>query len=122
VLDRHGLRYDASFEESEDYDLWTRLFAYTGGDNLPEPLVLKRVHAGQASLRRGDVQESFQRRVALREIGRVAPDVDAERAWRVGAGKEGGSRRAFLRLLCSFEHLHGRDGAVRRAALRALLP
>ena len=27
VLDRYGLRYDPAFLESEDYDLWTRLFA-----------------------------------------------------------------------------------------------
>ena len=40
VLERHGLRYDAGFEQSEDYELWTRLLAVAEGDNLPEPLVL----------------------------------------------------------------------------------
>src|SRR5205814_10194006 len=92
ALDAHGLRYDPSFLESEDYDLWTRLFAHAEGDNLREPLVLKRVHPGQASQRRREVQASFQRRVALREIGRIAPEVDAEGAWRVGARRPGGSR------------------------------
>src|SRR5919204_4387169 len=80
VLERHGLRYDPEFLESEDYDLWTRLFEFADGANLREPLVLKRVHPGQASLRRRDVQESFQRRVAVREIGRFG--VDAEAVWR----------------------------------------
>ena len=42
VLDRHGLRYDPAFLESEDYDLWTRLFVFADGANLSEPLVEKR--------------------------------------------------------------------------------
>jgi glycosyltransferase involved in cell wall biosynthesis len=120
VLDAHGLRYDTEFLESEDYELWTRLFAFGDGANLLTPLVLKRVHPRQASLRRGDLQESFQRRVALREIGRIAPDVDADRAWRVGARKAGGSRRAFVELLRAFERRHGRAWGVRKAALKAL--
>jgi glycosyltransferase involved in cell wall biosynthesis len=123
VLDAHGLRYDPSFLESEDYDLWTRLFAYADGDNLPEPLVLKRVHAGQASQRRGEVQQSFQRQVALREIQRIAPKIDAELAWRVGTGQRApvGSRKALLQLLAAFERRYGRDVAVRKAAFRALV-
>jgi glycosyltransferase involved in cell wall biosynthesis len=121
ALDGHGLRYDPQFAESEDYDLWTRLFAFADGDNLEEPLVLKRVHGRQASQRRSDVQESFQRRVALREIGRVAPQVDAEAAWLRGARKGGGSRQELLRLLRAFEQQHGRSWKVRSAALRALV-
>jgi len=122
MLDAHGLRYDQAFLESEDYDLWTRLFEFANGDNLPEPLVLKRVHAGQASQRRGELQRSFQREVALREIRRVAPGVDGELAWPVGARKRArvGARREFLRLLRAFERKHGRDADVRRAAFRAL--
>jgi len=120
-LNRHGLRYDEAFEESEDYDLWARLLEHGDGANLPDALVLKRVHAAQASQRRGHVQESFQRKVALRQIARTTADVDAERAWRVGARKRGGSRREFLRLLRAFERQHGRDRAVRSAAARALL-
>ena len=119
VLD--GLRYDTEYLESEDYDLWTRLLERAEGANLADALVLKRVHVGQASQRRGDVQQSFQRQVALREIARVAPDVDAERAWRVGARRPRGARREFLRLLAAFERTHGRDRAVRAAAFRALM-
>jgi len=112
ALDAHGLRYDPEFLESEDYDLWTRLFDFADGDNLREPLVLKRVHPGQASLRRRDVQESFQRRVALRELGRYP--VDAEAVWR-------GSRTELLRLLRAFEGRHGASWQVRKAALRRLV-
>jgi hypothetical protein len=119
-LDELGLRYDTTFLESEDYDLWTRLLQHCDGANLAEPLVLKRVHVAQASQRRGDVQESFQRQVALREISRAAPNVDADGAWRVGARKPHGRRLHFVRLLAAFERRHGSDRAVRAAAFRAL--
>ena len=112
TLDAHGLRYDPEFLESEDFDLWTRLFAFADGDNLGEPLVLKRVHPGQASVRRRDVQESFQRRVALRELARY--EVDADAVWR-------GSRSELVRLLRAFERRHGVDWGVRKAALQRLV-
>jgi glycosyltransferase involved in cell wall biosynthesis len=112
ALDAHGLRYDPQFLESEDYDLWTRLFVFADGANLSEALVLKRIHPGQASQRRRDVQESFQRRVGLREIRRYG--VDAEAVWR-------GSRKELVRLLRAFERQHGVDWTVRKAALRRLV-
>jgi glycosyltransferase involved in cell wall biosynthesis len=122
VLDAHGLRYDTHFHESEDYDLWTRLLQVAEGDNLPEPLVLRRMHPAQAQARRGDMQRSYQREVALREIRALAPEVDAERAWRVGARRRAplGARREFLKLLAAFERAHGRNRQVRKAAFRAL--
>jgi glycosyltransferase involved in cell wall biosynthesis len=127
VLERHSLRYDTEFLESEDYDLWTRLLAFVDGDNLPDPLVLYRVHPGQASRHRRGVQRDFQLRVALGQIARVAPELSPERAelaWRVGAGEElpeervEGAATAFLELLEAFER---RDGtATRETAARAL--
>jgi glycosyltransferase involved in cell wall biosynthesis len=121
TLEANGLRYDPACLESEDYDLWTRLLEHADGANLGEPLVGKRVHPAQASLRRGELQTSFQRQIALREIGRIAPELDAERAWRVGARKRGGSRREFLRLLAAFQREHGRDREVLGLAARAVL-
>ena len=125
LLDRQGLRYDPSFLESEDYHLWTRLLAFGDGDNVPEPLVLKRAHPAQASARRRDVQVSFQRRVALAEIALIAPELspeEAERAWRLGSGRD--ATRAgvapYLRLLERFEATHGVDRGVREAAARTL--
>jgi glycosyltransferase involved in cell wall biosynthesis len=122
-----ALRYDTSYLESEDYDLWTRLLA-TGvaGGNLEAPLVLKRVHAGQASLRRRDLQRCFQRQVALREITRVAPGLtpeQAEAAWAVGSGLEARRRgvRPFVALLKAFERAHGVDRHVRKAAAKAVV-
>jgi len=132
-LETHELRYDPEYLESEDYELWSRLLAHADGDNLAEPLVLYRVHAGQASQARRDLQREFQRRVALREIRRVAPGLDPERAelaWRVGAGLAVESTQledaaaAYLALLQSFEltlqQSVARSGGAREAAGRAL--
>jgi glycosyltransferase involved in cell wall biosynthesis len=135
LLDRHGLRYDVGYLESEDYDLWARVLEHADGDNLSEPLVLYRVHAGQASQARREIQLEFQRRVALREIGRVAPGLGAELAdlaWRVGAGAPVNAQRvedaaaAHLELLYAFElglqRAVGSSGsAAREAAARALV-
>lgn len=127
LLDLHGLRYDSAYLESEDYDLWSRLLGLGDGTNLADPLVLKRVHAGQASLRRSELQESFQRQVALREIARIAPELGAEGAelaWRLGSGRGSpGARGAgpYMALLGAFERRHGIDPELREGAARVLL-
>ena len=127
LLDDHGLRYDPVYLESEDYDLWARVLESTDGANLAEALVLKRVHPGQASLRRSEVQESFQREIALREIARLAPDLgasEAEAAWRLGSGRGSVDSEAaapYVALLRSFERQYGIDPEVRAAAARVLL-
>jgi glycosyltransferase involved in cell wall biosynthesis len=121
LLETHRLRYDPALLESEDYELWARLLDVADGDNLPEPLVLKRIHPGQATLRRGDLQRSFQRQVALREIGKLLPDpAQAERAWQFGVGEDV-APDAFAELLRRFELRHGVDGVVRDAAARRLV-
>jgi glycosyltransferase involved in cell wall biosynthesis len=131
VIDRErvgdaDLSYDTSYLESEDYDLWTRLLVTVDGANLRDPLVLKRVHARQASLRRGELQSSFQQQVALRQIGRLAPELDAhevEAAWLFGTNRSADpdAASAYLRLLETFERRYGSDSEVRDAAVRALL-
>jgi glycosyltransferase involved in cell wall biosynthesis/GT2 family glycosyltransferase len=129
VLERHGLRYDPAYLESEDYDLFTRLLGVSEGDNLAAPLVLKRAHAGQASKRRSDLQTGFQRKIALREIRRLAPDLsaeDAERGWRFGSGRSldpGPVDRdadSFVELLRRFESHFGVHATVRESAARTL--
>jgi glycosyltransferase involved in cell wall biosynthesis len=123
-LETYGLRYDSSYLESEDYELWTRLLQLGDGANVAEPLVFKRVHAGQASQRRGNVQQSFQREIALREITRVAPELsekEAELAWAFGAGREtDGDRDAYLALLHTFERTYGLDSEMRAMVARRL--
>lgn len=130
VLDRHGLRYDERLGESEDFDLWARLLAVADGDNTADVLTLRRVHPGQATRRRGGLQRSIQREIALREIASVAPELAPERAelaWRVGAGLEvaagdaGAARGAFGELVDAVTAARPADAAVvRRAAARRL--
>ena len=91
LLERNGLRYDTAFGESEDYDLWARLLAVTEGDAVEAPLVLHRLHAGQASRLRGGLQRSLALEVSLREIAALAPSLppeQAERARDVALGRE----------------------------------
>jgi len=129
ALDRRRLRYDPSYLESEDYELWARLLKNADGVNVLDPLVLKRVHAGQASMRRSGLQETFQRQIALREIGRVAPkltDDEAELAWGLGSGRGvadallGEAAKVYRDLLAAFEGHYGIDPEVRAVAVRAL--
>ncbi len=124
LLDRHELRYDTSFEESEDYDLWSRLLEHSGGANLLDPLVLYRVHPEQASQRRRELQRACQLRVARDAIGSLAPELaaeDVELAWRVGVAERvpepavEAAGEAYLGLLEAFERRWGL-GARARAA------
>ena len=129
LVDRLGLRYDERYRESEDYELWVRLLEATDGANLAEPLVLYRVHAGQATQRRRGLQRSFQLEVALRGIAALAPDLDrtsTELAWRIGAGEPVQPERlreagdAFEELLAAFRRQYGRARPVAEAAARRL--
>jgi len=124
VLDRSGLRYDTGFEESEDYDLWARLLEVGEGDNLPDPLVLYRVHPEQASQRRRELQRECQLRVASRLIRAVAPALDGvsvDLAWRVGAAEPlapeevEAAASAYRDLLSAFEARWGRNARLRAA-------
>ena len=124
VLDRHGLRYDEEFPESEDYELWSRLLDVADGDNLLDPLVLYRVHHDQASQRRRSLQRECQLRVALRAIAGVAPELspgERELAWRVGTaepiapGEAEAAAAAYLELVSAFERRVGAGGSARAA-------
>jgi glycosyltransferase involved in cell wall biosynthesis len=125
-VDHAQFRYDPSYAESEDYELWARLLSGSSGANIADPLVLKRVHPGQASLRRAGLQESLQRDIALREIGRIAPGLapeQAELAWGLGSGRKivGHAADAYLALLKAFEDNYGVDAEVRASVVRMLI-
>ena len=61
VLHEHGIRYDASLENAQDYDLWCRLQQVTVLANTSRPLIYYRIHAGQES----QTHSLRQRRIAL---------------------------------------------------------
>ena len=133
VLEDPELRYDLRLGESEDYDLWTRVLATGEGDCVEEPLVLHRLHAGQASQRRRALQESLAEEISLRQIGAVAPDLsehDARLARAVWLGRDlpvdeiAAASEAFVAVHSAFEIEHAyRDSqlqVVRSSAARAL--
>ncbi|HEX4747005.1 MAG TPA: glycosyltransferase [Gaiellaceae bacterium] len=128
LLERQGLRYDESYVESEDYELWSRLLEIADGDNVVEPLVLYRVHAEQASQRRHELQREYQLRVARRAISGIAPGLtesEVELVWRIGAAEHVDPDHAergvgaYFELLAAFERRHGR--AARERAARDLM-
>ncbi|HZB23471.1 MAG TPA: glycosyltransferase [Gaiellaceae bacterium] len=80
ALEASGLRYDAAFGESEDYDLWTRVLADAEGDCVDAPLVLHRLHPQQASRRRGELQRSLAQQVSARQIAALTPDLGGREA------------------------------------------
>ena len=129
LLERHGLRYDTGFDESEDYDLWARMLELGSGRNLAEPLVLYRVHPAQASRKRRELQRDLQRGIALRQMRLLAPglaDDRAELAWRLGVGERierdelDAALAAYLALVDAFERAHPRYGAAARHAAARL--
>ncbi len=133
LLEEHGLRYDESFGESEDYDLWTRLLVVAEGDCIEAPLVLHRLHPQQASRRRGDLQRDLAETISVRQIGAVAPELSEPRArlarqvWlgaEVDSADAEAAALAFVELEQTFEAEHAflddELGVVRAAAGRAL--
>ena len=129
LLERHDLRYDSRYDagdaSTEDYELWSRLLAVADGDNVSEPLLLYRRHAGQASARRAEHQLELRRRIAVARIVELAPslgDAAAELAWLVGDARAVEPSRsseavdAYLELLAAF----GRSREVRPLAARAV--
>jgi glycosyltransferase involved in cell wall biosynthesis len=80
VLEENGLRYDPSYGESEDYELWTRVLDHAEADCVDAPLVLHRLHPQQASARRGELQRSLAEQLSQRQIRRLAPGLGVREA------------------------------------------
>jgi glycosyltransferase involved in cell wall biosynthesis len=133
LLETHGLRYDTSYGESEDYDLWTRMLAVAEGDCVEAPLVLHRLHLHQASRRRGVLQQALAEQISLRQIETVAPELSPRRAFlarhvwlgaSIAAEDVEDATTAFVELEHAFEAEHvsaeGEFPDVRATAARAL--
>jgi glycosyltransferase involved in cell wall biosynthesis len=56
ILDKHDLKYDIEKEPAEDYALWITLLNYGKFHNIQEDLLLYRVHDGQVSRERREIQ------------------------------------------------------------------
>ena len=78
VLMEHGLRYDPSFQTSQDYELWVRMLQVCKAANLPEPLLLYRVHFNTVSLAYRSMQQDYSAEISLKAIGSILSDFRAE--------------------------------------------
>ena len=58
LLDENKLRYNSIYSPAEDLDLWVRMCEYCDFANIPEPLVMYRLHQNQVSnaLKQGESQ------------------------------------------------------------------
>lgn len=133
TLESNDLRYDTSYGESEDYELWTQLLDVADGDCVEAPLVLKRLHPQQASRRRGELQRSLAESISQRQIASLARDLgerEATLARSVWLGAEvapddvADAAAAFVELEHRFRadrpHDDGELRTVRESAARAL--
>lgn len=127
VLERHALRYDESFESAEDYDLWTRTSWVSKLCNIPEVLLLHRVHPAQISQRGKPRQLDEAQFVRTRELDRLgvsfasdeaafhralyARDLEPDEAWLAPAD------RWLTRILTANERTRALDQRVLAATL-----
>jgi glycosyltransferase involved in cell wall biosynthesis len=61
LLNQHGLRYDPTLRNAQDYDLWVRSSVHCQIGNLPDALVRYRVHPTQQT----EQHRNRQRAIAL---------------------------------------------------------
>lgn len=78
IIDRHHIRYDASFRRALDYDFWVRHADKWQYANTSDILVLYRRHQGQITTSHYDEQQQLAGRVRRRELARLGIEPDAE--------------------------------------------
>lgn len=78
ALEAAGLRFDLSFPQAQDYDLWARAAQHTRLANLPEVLVLYRLHPRQVTETRSANQAALSGKVRARELARLGLALTAE--------------------------------------------
>jgi len=66
-----GLDYRLEYSPCEDYDLWVRASAHCRFSNLPEVLLLRRLHGSQLTQRDLDRLSYNSSRVRLAQLGRL---------------------------------------------------
>jgi len=67
-LDENDIQHDEDFPQASDFDLWTRIAQIGEIHNIPEVLVLYRLHEGQVSNRFLGNQRSLSHKIVRRQI------------------------------------------------------
>lgn len=76
IVTQHSLKYNETFETTQDYELWTRLLGFTQGANINEPLLLYRLTNEAITRRHRETQLKNQDNIALRTIQEKLPGFD----------------------------------------------
>lgn len=77
LLKKYNLRYDTQFNNSEDFDLWTRCSEFFEIANIPLPLLNYRVHAMSISSAKKEEQRSKAIKIVKRQLEKYfASDFD----------------------------------------------
>lgn len=63
-------KYDQSFYPADDYELWARLIPLTKLHNIPESLLLYRLHETNISREKTDIQQEIGRKIQLLQFER----------------------------------------------------
>lgn len=71
TLENYRLKYDAAYERCEDFDLWEKVSQVAEIDNLPEPLLHFRVHAGSVTAKHCDEMWRKTYEILARGLSRI---------------------------------------------------
>ena len=70
-LQKARLSYDSSYPCAQDYDLWCRAVEDLSLANLPEVLLVRRLHAGQVGRRDANGQQRWAAAIRRRQLERL---------------------------------------------------
>ncbi len=123
----NGLFYRTHFEEGEDYELWYRFSQCCRMANVPEPLVLVRMHRDQKHQRCDEFLDRWGnvvRREAIRALGIEPTDQDIELHQSLCRGNYQGSPDYIKRVeqwLCTLTDANRSSRVLDDGALREVL-
>lgn len=118
-IEAHGLEYDEAFRHAEDFDFFIRAAGLGRLANLPEVLLLHRLHAGQVSVRHRDEQLAAHARLLARQLRELVPADAAEEDFhvRLAMGRlAGGEFERAERWLLRLERANSTKGRYDRTA------
>ena len=78
-FERYGLRYDENCICAQDYDLWSRAIRYVKFANLPEVLLKYRLHEGQVSSSKQNIQIQVTEKVRQNMLDFLTQDEDVRK-------------------------------------------
>jgi hypothetical protein len=70
-LHKARLSYDSSYPCAQDYDLWCRAVSELSLANIPEVLLVRRLHAGQVGRRDAKGQQRWAETIRRRQLERL---------------------------------------------------